>query len=247
MKTDAEQALAEAYAAAKAKLPGDRKVVALREAAFGRFDALGLPHRRVEEWKYTDLRALMRDAKPLAGAAGRRRQGARRRTPAQLIGDIDARRIVFVDGAFVPELSDLADLVAGPDHPLDGAGAGGGRSAGRGASRQGRAGRQRGRGRAQHRVDARRRASSTSPRARRVERPIHLVFAATGDEPASVFTRSLVVIEQGARVMLVESHEAGRPRLSGQHRARARGRRRRPCRSHQDHRRGRRRWSMSRR
>ena len=33
MKTNAEQALAEAYAAAKAKLPGDRKVVALREAA----------------------------------------------------------------------------------------------------------------------------------------------------------------------------------------------------------------------
>ena len=28
--------------------------------------------------------------------------------PAQLLGDIDARRIVFVDGTFVPELSDLA-------------------------------------------------------------------------------------------------------------------------------------------
>jgi Fe-S cluster assembly protein SufD len=41
-----------------------------------------------------------------------------------------------------------------------------------------------------------------------VERPIHLVFAATGKNPASVFTRSLVVIEQGARAMLVESHEA---------------------------------------
>src|SRR5581483_2383689 len=41
-----------------------------------------------------------------------------------------------------------------------------------------------------------------------VEHPIHLVFAATGDAPASVFTRSLVVIENGARVMIVESHEA---------------------------------------
>src|SRR4029078_4415735 len=30
-----------------------------------------------------------------------------------------------------------------------------------------------------------------------LERPIHLVFAATGDKAASVFTRSLVVIEQG--------------------------------------------------
>jgi Fe-S cluster assembly protein SufD len=41
-----------------------------------------------------------------------------------------------------------------------------------------------------------------------VDRPIHLVFAATGTKPASVFTRSLVVIEQGARVMIVESHDA---------------------------------------
>ena len=40
-----------------------------------------------------------------------------------------------------------------------------------------------------------------------VERPVHLVFTASGDKPASVFNRSLVVIEKGARVMLVESHE----------------------------------------
>jgi len=66
-KTNAEQALAEAFAIIKPNLPGDGKVAALREAAFGRFDALGLPHRRIEEWKYTDLRALMRDAKPMAG------------------------------------------------------------------------------------------------------------------------------------------------------------------------------------
>jgi Fe-S cluster assembly protein SufD len=45
-----------------------------------------------------------------------------------------------------------------------------------------------------------------------LERPLHLVFAAAGEEPASIFTRSLVVIERGARVMLVESHQgrAGR-------------------------------------
>ena len=112
MKTNAELALAEAYAAAKAKLPGDRKVAALRDAAFGRFDALGLPHRRVEEWKYTDLRALMRDAKPLAGPPDAAAK-ARAKDAGKLIGDMDARRIVFVDGAFVPELSDLADLSPG--------------------------------------------------------------------------------------------------------------------------------------
>jgi Fe-S cluster assembly protein SufD len=40
-----------------------------------------------------------------------------------------------------------------------------------------------------------------------IERPIHLVFAAGADQPSSMFTRSLVVIEKGARVMLVESHD----------------------------------------
>jgi Fe-S cluster assembly protein SufD len=38
-------------------------------------------------------------------------------------------------------------------------------------------------------------------------RPIHLVFVNAGQQAASVFTRSLVVIESGARAMLVESHE----------------------------------------
>jgi Fe-S cluster assembly protein SufD len=42
------------------------------------------------------------------------------------------------------------------------------------------------------------------------EHPIHLVFAVTGDTPSSVFTRSLVVIEEGARAMIVESHEASK-------------------------------------
>ena len=49
--------------------------------------------------------------------------------------------------------------------------------------------------------------SSASRKGATIERPIHLVFAATGEQPASVFTRSLVVIEPGARAMLVESHE----------------------------------------
>src|SRR5262249_49642021 len=38
-------------------------------------------------------------------------------------------------------------------------------------------------------------------------RPLHLLFVNAGERAASVFTRSLVVIEAGARAMLVESHE----------------------------------------
>jgi len=38
-------------------------------------------------------------------------------------------------------------------------------------------------------------------------RPIHLVFANSGLHPAAIFARSLIVVESGARAMVVESHE----------------------------------------
>jgi len=205
-KTIAEQALAEAFASTKPNLPGDSKVAALREAAFGRFDALGLPHRRIEEWKYTDLRALMRDAKPMAGVPDAEAK-TRAKDAGRLVGDIDVRRIVFVDGTFVPELSDLKNLSSGltirsmaaalmAGDPLIAAHLGkvvpadhdGVIALNTALMRDG--------------------AMIHVAKGATVEHPIHLVFAATGRRPASVFTRSLVVIEQGARVMLVESHDA---------------------------------------
>src|SRR5439155_9958978 len=100
------------FAAAKCALPGAGAVAGLREKAFGAFEAKGLPHRRIEEWKYTDLRALMRDAKPPAGAPDAAAK-ARAANAGAMLASIEARRIVFVDGAFVLELSDLADLEPG--------------------------------------------------------------------------------------------------------------------------------------
>ena len=69
IKTKAEEELAAAYAAARASLPGSGAVAKRRDAAFAQFERSGLPHRRVEAWKYTDLRALMRTVPPLAGDA----------------------------------------------------------------------------------------------------------------------------------------------------------------------------------
>ena len=59
----------------------------------------GLPHRRVEEWKYTDLRALMREAKPLAAPPDAAAKRAQRR-PATILSGVDADGMVFVDGRF---------------------------------------------------------------------------------------------------------------------------------------------------
>ena len=66
LKTAAEQALVQQFAEAKGELPGGPAVRKLREDAFAGFEAKGLPHRRLESWRYTDLRSLLREARPLA-------------------------------------------------------------------------------------------------------------------------------------------------------------------------------------
>jgi Fe-S cluster assembly protein SufD len=102
-RTPTEAALTETFDAALASLPGDATVRKLREAAFGAFRAAGLPHRRIEAWHYTDLRALMREALPLAA---RPDAAAIERLRDELSKSAPARRLAIVDGVFIPELSD---------------------------------------------------------------------------------------------------------------------------------------------
>src|SRR5262245_46826432 len=68
IQSEAEKTLAQQFAQAKSRLPGGAEVARLRGTAFARFEAAGLPTRRVEEWKYTNLRTLMPNAAPLAPA-----------------------------------------------------------------------------------------------------------------------------------------------------------------------------------
>jgi len=203
IKTAAETGLAQAFVEARSRLPGGDAVDAQRTAAFDLFAKAGLPHRRVEEWKYTDLRALMREAKPLAAAPDAAAK-ARGNTAGAILGDVESRRLVFVDGAFVPELSDMAALEPGltikslaaalaeedpglAAHlgklaPADDVavalntalmGDGAVIAVGAGAT---------------------------------IERPPHLIFVAS-EKPAATFVRSLAVVEAGARAMLIETHE----------------------------------------
>src|SRR5215831_7233210 len=89
IKTAAETTLAESFAAAKTRLPGKGEIALRREEAFRRFEQQGLPHRRVEEWKYTDLRALMRDAKPVAAAPGAAEKARAKEAGRIAAGDAD--------------------------------------------------------------------------------------------------------------------------------------------------------------
>jgi Fe-S cluster assembly protein SufD len=111
-KTDSGRALSDAFAAARERLPAAGKVADFRRQAFEAYERSGLPHRRIEDWKYTDLRVLMREVLPLAAAPD---AAAFRRAEVVLkAGTINgARRLVLVDGAFAPKLSDISGLEKG--------------------------------------------------------------------------------------------------------------------------------------
>lgn len=66
MRTPAETALIERFAAEKASLPGASQT---RADAFARFEAKGLPSKRIESYHYTDVRNLMRTIAPAANDA----------------------------------------------------------------------------------------------------------------------------------------------------------------------------------
>ena len=78
-----------------------------RAAAFARFAERGLPTRRVEAWHYTDLRAALADAAPLAPAPDSATIAAARALLARHDA-AGAPRLVTVNGRFVPELGDAA-------------------------------------------------------------------------------------------------------------------------------------------
>jgi len=193
-KTPAEQALSDAYAAVRGKLPG--AVAALRDDAFHRFDARGLPHRRVEEWKYTDLRALMREAKPLAGLGGTKPKGG----IATILTAADLDTVAIVNGRYEPSWSDfngadpgitVVDLFAFLAENLD--------------YRLGQTG---GSNDAAHWLNTAFMSGGVALRVKSGARPakaIHIAHVFSGKTGAAVYPRSVVIVEPGAQVTLVES------------------------------------------
>ena len=111
-KTETGRALSDAFALACDRLPGAGKVAEARRQAFEAYERIGLPHRRIEDWKYTDLRVLMREVLPLASAPD---AAALKRAAAalKLHAIAGVRRLVLVDGVFAPGLSETGDLEKG--------------------------------------------------------------------------------------------------------------------------------------
>jgi Fe-S cluster assembly protein SufD len=204
VRTAAEEALVARFPAVKASLPGDATVLDMREAAFELLARRGLPGRRVEEWKYTDLRGLMRDAAPLA-AEPTSADAAAAFNGAKAFSGVEAARLTLVNGHFTPDLSDLKRLPEGVEvipfaeamaarHPLvrqispvEGA-----------------------RDNAAYALNAAfmydgaivRVAAGTS-----VAQPVHLRFLNHAASSFATAGRVLVIVEAGASVTLLESHE----------------------------------------
>jgi Fe-S cluster assembly protein SufD len=208
LKTKAEQALTEQFANVADKLPGGSAVAEAREQAIGRFAALGLPHRRVEAWKYTDLRAALREAYPPAiGTPWRLDVAGLEAALGEELAAFDAVRIVFVNGSFAPALSRF-DEGRGQDYHFDPL---------------------------SHGLEApgfdwigERLADDSGPKGETVvalntafardgvmlrvaggarpAKPIHLVYLTDVSEPRSSYSRNMIRIGAGAEVVLIETH-----------------------------------------
>jgi Fe-S cluster assembly protein SufD len=199
MKTLAETGLAQAFETLKGALPGDKTA---RVEAFRRFAERGLPHRRVEEFKYTDLRAAMREAAPPALASSSEAAG-QALAAFQAFAGVKAVRVPILNGyvsanvealpqgvdlltfgdasaAGHPLLEQLTPVPAARDNPV-------------------------------YQLNTAFAADGAviCVRARTaVAMPIHLAFLAAGAVPVSTASRTLVVVEEGASVTILESHES---------------------------------------
>jgi len=200
-KSETRRMESDIFTSIRDRLPGAGKVAEGRAQAFAAFERAGLPYRRLEDWKYTDLRVLMREVLPLAAApdaeALKRAEAALASLPA-----IDASRLVLVDGVFAPSLSDLTALQTGMRvqtvrEVLDDAG-----NAARGDLL--------GNGAVSDAMIALNAALATDGAVVTVadrtvlEKPVHIVHVATRSSAAS-YTRSFLKVGNGAQATLLES------------------------------------------
>jgi FeS assembly protein SufD len=114
-RTKAEQAFLDQFVAAEKALPGarDKWVAELRRKAIEAYGKLGLPHRRIEAWKYTDLRAALTEAYPPVRTTGLPIDAADvKKALGAGVATLPAYRLVIVEGELRADLSDFAGLKA---------------------------------------------------------------------------------------------------------------------------------------
>ena len=210
MKNKAEQSFAEQFEKSADELPGDAAVRRARKAAIGRFAAVGLPHRRVEEWKYTDLRALMKEAyavTPQAAVSGEQLVAG---ALGEALSALDAVRIVLVNGRFEPSLSQL-DAARGSTYHFEPTASGLNATEGFAWLKDRMADTEGAKADALVALNtafARDGATLWIEAGSKIAKPFHFVFISSAEQPAAEFTRSFIGVGAGARATLIESHIA---------------------------------------
>jgi Fe-S cluster assembly protein SufD len=190
LATETDAAFASLFEEMKAK-----GASAFREAAWESFSRMGLPNRRVESWHYTDLKAALAKPAPIAPGVGGAPPIARTQ---------DTIRLVTLDGAFRPDLSDLAALPQGVKaQPL------------REALAQGAPGLMALIASADVQADDAMVALNAAlmqdgvvlriPAGVTVAKPIELTNLVSGETAQSSFSRSLIVVGKDAKATIVES------------------------------------------
>jgi Fe-S cluster assembly protein SufD len=180
----------------------------MREKAAEAFQRLEFPTTHDEEWKYTNVAPVLRtqfrqliDA-DLTGISAKR-------IGSLSFGEADGQRLVFVNGVYAAELSDVAaDIAVLPDGPVvsnfSEAPAG---SLSALADNLGRiAGFENEVFTALNTALLGDGALVRIPRGRVIEKPIHLLFLSTASEPLVAYPRVLIIAEEGSVARVVESY-----------------------------------------
>ncbi len=198
----AEQQILDHFGAAATRLfAGDAHLPELRQSAIDAFARTGLPHRRVEEWKYTDLRARLREAfapDDTAGALGEDEIAIARGA----LGGLDAHLCIFInarhhagaksaDGLDMMALSEAMQAQPGwfearfgqinpqPDDPVG--------QLSTAFVRDGAA------------LHVHKTGSGAPV-------TVHLLFVHRTERPATTATRNLIIVDPGADVTIIEHH-----------------------------------------
>lgn len=204
MSDRAAQIFAETYDRERAVLPGtDGWLARRRDAALKSFVEAGLPHRRLEEWKYTDLRQVLEKAAFVPAPAHEGAVVLPDTASASAFAAIDRHLFVFVNGRHRADLSKAVRLPKGIElHALADA-----------------LHEQWAKGFVERRFDDARQSENivdlntalmrdgVALRIRkgiRLDKPLHLLFLAA-DGGAS-HTRNLILLEEGAEATIFESH-----------------------------------------
>jgi Fe-S cluster assembly protein SufD len=201
VRTPAEEAIVERYPAFKAGQQhwGGAAVERLREQGFSALKTRGLPNRRVEEWKYTDLKALMPQlAERFDGLSQELVERAAALRPHLAVGD--ATRILFVNGRSVATLREQGFVYGSVAHGDD-------------PRPQTAAIISRERDYSDNAAVALNSAFMDDwiflriPAGTKLDKPLHLEFREVGDKAFATYPRVLIVVEDGASANIIETHD----------------------------------------